>query len=107
MRWTSELVAAVAPPGCVACRRALGAADERLCAECTRALPWLPASCPRCALPKHRRGGCPAAHAAFPRAWAPVAYEGVARRLVGALKFHGALAAADVMAAHMAANLPA
>jgi predicted amidophosphoribosyltransferase len=36
-----------------------------------------------------------------------VAYEGVARRLVGALKFHAALPAADVMAAHMAANLPA
>ena len=50
---------------------------------------------------------CPAAGAAFPRAWAPVAYEGVARRLVAALKFRGALVAADLMAAHMAANLPA
>jgi predicted amidophosphoribosyltransferase len=36
-----------------------------------------------------------------------VAYEGVARQLVGALKFRAALPAADVMAAHMAANLPA
>src|SRR4051794_28212693 len=104
--WLAELVAVVAPPGCVACRCALGAAVERLCPECTRALPWLAAPCPRCGLPKHGRGGCPALYAAFPRAWAPVAYEGVARRLVGALKFHGALAAADLMAAHMAANLP-
>ena len=44
--------------------------------------------CPRCGLPTHRGRGCPAAFAAFPRAWAPVAYEGVARELVGALKFH-------------------
>jgi predicted amidophosphoribosyltransferase len=35
-----------------------------------------------------------------------MAYEGVARDLVAALKFRGALAVADVMAAHMAANLP-
>src|SRR3954452_1854030 len=105
--WFRELLAALAPPGCVACRRAVDAAGERLCAACTRALPWLPSGCPRCGLPKHRHGGCPALHAAFPRAWAPVAYEGVARDLVRALKFHGALPAADVMAAHMAANLPA
>jgi predicted amidophosphoribosyltransferase len=58
-------------------------------------------------MPTHRGRGCPAAFAAFPRAWAPVAYEGVARDLVGALKFHAALPAADVMAAHLAANLPA
>jgi predicted amidophosphoribosyltransferase len=78
-----------------------------LCAACVRALPWLRAGCPRCALPRHRGRGCPAAAAAFPRAWAPLAYEGVARELVGALKFHAALPAADVMAAQMAANLPA
>ena len=82
-------------------------AGERLCADCTRALPWLRRACPRCGLPTHRARGCPAAFAAFPRSWAPVAYEGVARDLVGALKFHAALPAADVMAAHMAANLPA
>jgi predicted amidophosphoribosyltransferase len=35
-----------------------------------------------------------------------MAYEGVARDLVAALKFRGALAVADLMAAHMAANLP-
>lgn len=35
-----------------------------------------------------------------------MAYEGVARRLVAALKFRGALPAADLMAAQIAANLP-
>jgi predicted amidophosphoribosyltransferase len=35
-----------------------------------------------------------------------VSYEGVARQLVSAMKFRGALPVADVMAAHMAANLP-
>jgi predicted amidophosphoribosyltransferase len=103
----AELLAALAPPGCLACRAAVAGAGERLCADCTRALPWLRRGCPRCALPTHRGRGCPAAFAAFPRAWAPVAYESVARDLVGALKFHAALPAADVMAAHIAANLPA
>jgi ComF family protein len=101
------LLAVFAPPGCLACRAAVAGAGERLCAECTRALPWLRRACPRCALPSHGRRGCPAAFAAFPRSWAPVAYEGIARDLVGALKFQAALPAADVMAAHMAANLPA
>ena len=64
-------------------RGAVAGAGERLCAECTRALPWLRRGCPRCALPTHRGRPCPAGHAAFPRAWAPVAYEGVARQLVG------------------------
>jgi predicted amidophosphoribosyltransferase len=103
----AELLAALAPPGCLACRAAVIGAGERLCTDCTRALPWLRRGCPRCALPTHGRRGCPAAFAAFPRSWAPVAYEGVARDLMAALKFHAALPAADVMAAHMAANLPA
>jgi predicted amidophosphoribosyltransferase len=101
-----ELIALLAPPGCVGCGRALAGADARLCPECVRALPWLRRGCPRCGLPKHRGRRCPAAHAAFPRSWAPMAYQGVARRLVAALKFRGALPVADVMAAHMAANLP-
>jgi ComF family protein len=41
------------------------------------------------------------------RAWAPLAHDGVARELVSALKFRGALPVAAVMAAHLAANLPA
>jgi ComF family protein len=39
-------------------------------------------------------------------AWAPVAYEGPARELVRALKFRGAVALADAMAAQIAANAP-
>ena len=72
--------------------RAGSRAGERLCADCTRALPWLRGGCLRCGLPAHRGRACPAARAAFPRAWAPLAYEGVARELVAALKFRGALA---------------
>jgi ComF family protein len=41
------------------------------------------------------------------RVWAPVAYSGPARDLVRALKFRGATAVADAMAAQMAANAPA
>jgi predicted amidophosphoribosyltransferase len=105
-RVVAELLAVVAPPACAACRTLLARADLRLCAECTRALPWMPArTCRRCGLPSHRRG-CPARAAAFARAWSPLAYDGVARELVAALKFRGALPVASLMAAHIAANLP-
>jgi predicted amidophosphoribosyltransferase len=105
-RAVAELLAIVVPPACVVCRGPLPRADLRLCAQCTRALPWLPArSCRRCGLPGHRRG-CPAAGAAFARAWAPLAYDGVARELVAALKFRGALPVAALMGAQVAANLP-
>src|SRR5215210_9295258 len=41
------------------------------------------------------------------RVWAPAAYAGPARDLVRALKFRGAMAVADAMAAQIAANAPA
>ena len=70
----------VAPPSCAACRAPPG--GELVCGACLRRLPWLRGHrCPRCALPRHR-AGCPAAAAAFDRAWAPLAYEGPARDLV-------------------------
>ena len=98
------LIDLLAPPTCAACRRP---ATGQICGECLRRLPWLRGHrCPRCALPRHR-SGCPAAAAAFDRAWAPLAYEGAARDIVRALKFQAALPLAGVMAAHMAANLPA
>lgn len=50
---------------------------------------------------------CPARGASFGRAWAPLAHDGPARSLVAALKFRGALAAVEVMAAQIAAGLPA
>src|SRR3954470_15066577 len=102
----AHVVALLAPPACVSCRAPVSA-GERLCGSCTRALPWLGRACPRCALPSHRGRACPASGAAFMRAWAPMAYEGVARDLVAALKFRAALGVANLMAAHMAANLPA
>jgi predicted amidophosphoribosyltransferase len=106
-RGLAELLAIIAPPACVACREPLGRAEELLCAGCLRAMPWLRGwRCPRCGLPRHRRGGCPAGRAAFARSWAPMAYEGPARALVQALKFRAALPAAGVMAAQLAATLP-
>src|SRR3954454_22954758 len=75
-RVLAELVAAVAPPACVACRAALATAGEALCAPCRRALPWLRGPrCPRCALPRHGSRACPAARAGFDAAWAPLAYD--------------------------------
>jgi len=103
----TQLVALLAPPVCPACRAALGSARLSLCPHCAAALPWLPPGCcPRCALPAHGGRRCPAARAAFGRAWSPLAYDGVARELVGALKFRAALPLAGLMAAHIAANLP-
>src|SRR4051812_9719380 len=101
-----DLLALLVPPACVVCRRPLPRAGAVACGGCLRRLPWLRGRrCPRCALPRHR-AGCPAATAAFDRAWAPLAYEGTARDLVRALKFDGALPVAGLMAAHLAANLP-
>src|SRR3954470_10985399 len=101
-----DLLALLVPPACVVCRRPLPGAGAVACSGCLRRLPWLRGRrCPRCALPRHR-DGCPAARAAFDRAWAPLAYEGAARELVRALKFRAALPVAGLMAAHVAANLP-
>jgi predicted amidophosphoribosyltransferase len=75
--------------------------------DCLRALEWMQgARCPRCALAPHRGGRCPARDAAFALSWAPFAYEGTAKALVGALKFAGALPVAGLMAAQLAANAP-
>lgn len=103
----AELVALFAPPACAACRAPLDDAEEAVCGDCRRALPWLRGPrCRRCALPSPC-APCPAARAAFERAWAPLAYAGPARALVAALKFGGALALADLMAAQMATTAPA
>jgi predicted amidophosphoribosyltransferase len=103
----AELVALVAPPACPACRAPLARAEELVCGACLRALPWLRGRrCARCGLPRHRHGACPAAAASFAGAWAPMAYDGPARALVRALKFHGALPVAALMAAQLAATLP-
>ena len=100
----AELVALLAPPACLVCGAGVPAA-ARLCDLCVEELPWLAPGCPRCALPSHRPGGCPAAGAAFDSAAAPMAYLGPARALVGALKFRGALPVAAMMAEQVAAAL--
>jgi predicted amidophosphoribosyltransferase len=106
-RGLAELLAILAPPACLSCREPLAHADELVCGDCLRALPWLRGPrCPRCGLARHRRGGCPAAAAAFARAWAPLAYDGPARALVQALKLRGALPVVGLMAAQIAATLP-
>src|SRR4051812_397295 len=103
----SEILAVLAPPSCAACRRTLPAADALVCGPCLAALPWLRGPrCVRCGLPDHAAGGCGARRAPYAVAWAPVAYEGVARDLVWALKFGRVLSVADLLGAQVVANLP-
>jgi ComF family protein len=105
----ADLLALAVPPRCAACRAPGQRADVALCGDCRRALPWLPRAscCTRCALPlPHAGRRCPARDAAFDAAWSAVAYEGVARDAMHALKFHAARPLATVMAAQIAANAP-
>ncbi len=81
----------LAPPLCWGCRGAVRR-GEALCPGCRASLHRLAAR------PVWLRGV---------RVWAPLAYSGPARDLVGALKFRGALGVADAMAAQIAANAPA
>jgi predicted amidophosphoribosyltransferase len=85
-----RLVSLLAPPLCAACRMPC-AERAVLCHRCRRALEYL--------------GPAPVALAGV-SVWAPVAYEGPARAIVRRLKFHGATALADHMAAAIAANAP-
>jgi predicted amidophosphoribosyltransferase len=103
----AELVALVAPPACAACRVSIVDARTSLCVECRRRLPWLGGACAGCGLVDHRTDRCPGLGSPLARTWAPLAYEGVSRDLVAALKFRGHLPLARLMAAQMAANLPA
>jgi ComF family protein len=68
-----------------------------LCAACRSGLPWLPSEL----VPLG------AADGASVDAWAPLAYRGGAAALTRALKFRGALALAEAMAAQIVANAPA
>ncbi|HWI73162.1 MAG TPA: double zinc ribbon domain-containing protein, partial [Baekduia sp.] len=92
------------PPLCVACRRPSAARGDPLCDPCRATLPWLgPGACDRCALPRPC-GRCPPR--AFAAAWSPLAYDGPVPAIVLALKDHGALRLARLMAAQMAATAP-
>lgn len=93
-------------PACLTCRAPVPAGNP-LCRGCGAGLAWLPADrCRRCGLPSPCGTRCPARAAAFSHAWAPVAYDGTARALVHALKLRGMTAAADLMAAQIAAGVP-
>jgi predicted amidophosphoribosyltransferase len=107
LRARDELLAALAPPMCVACGRPLARAHTLLCAACRAALPWLAGPrCARCGLPRPCGPPCPARAAAFAAAWAPLAYDGPARAIVAALKFRRLLPVAGLMAAQIAATAP-
>jgi predicted amidophosphoribosyltransferase len=102
----ADLGAALAPPACWACGAAV-TAGQPLCWACRAELRFLRgARCPRCGLPAPCGARCPSLGSAVAHAWAPVAFEGPARALVHALKFRGALAVADAMAAQVVAGAP-
>ncbi len=108
-RVLADLIALAVPPSCAACRAPGRRADAVLCGACRRALPWLTRTpcCARCALPlPHAGRRCPARDAPFDLAWSAVAYEGVARDVMHALKFRSARPLAVVMAAQICANAP-
>lgn len=86
----SALLSLLAPPLCAACGGDAAGADP-LCARCRSRLVGLGHDQPA---------------VAGAAAWAPFAYSGPARSLVGALKFGGVRSAAAVMAAQVLAGVP-
>jgi ComF family protein len=85
----ARLLSLLAPPLCWGCLRY--AREGPLCRDCRAGLSWLPPEL---------------VAVAGVELFAPLAYERAARAMVHALKFRGALAVADPMAAQMAANAP-
>jgi ComF family protein len=85
-----DIAALLAPPLCWSCGAA-ASPGRALCDGCRRGLVFLPRE--------------PVALAGV-RVWAPLAYEGPARDLVRALKFHGALSLAREMSALVVASAP-
>jgi len=79
------------PPLCWACREP---AADRLCEPCRSRLPWIEP------LAARRRGSVLQQH------WSPLEFEGPARALVHALKFHSATALAALMAQQLVDALP-
>lgn len=89
--------ALIYPAECVLCGHR-GEADQDLCGDCRRELPWNSLACPRCALPLPL--GTPTVHCArcqqqpppFDHGWAAFRYTGAIRWLHRQLKFKGRLA---------------
>lgn len=86
----TRLLSLLAPPLCLACQGP-ASVHQPLCRGCLGELRWLSVDQPS---------------GAGLAVWAAVSYEGPARALVRALKFRGAVALVDAMAAQMAANAP-
>jgi ComF family protein len=86
----AELIWLVAPPLCWGCGEAIRGGGP-ICRHCRAELRWLDTR-------PVEAGGV--------EAWAPLAYDGPARALVGGLKFHGAAGLADSLAAPIAAAAP-
>jgi ComF family protein len=81
-----RLLDVLVPPACVACSGWAGRA-EPLCAGCRARVEWLGPD-------------------AVDGVWAPVAYAGPARAVVGAVKFRGGWRAVETMAAAVVAGAP-
>ncbi len=88
-------LATIAPPACFGCGASAGSAAP-LCVACRSGLGWL--SPDTVMLEAEGELGL--------EAWAPLAYRGGARALARALKFRGAVALADGMAAPIVAGAP-
>jgi predicted amidophosphoribosyltransferase len=86
----ARLLSLLAPPLCWGCGGG-AAPGAALCRPCRSTLRWLDPQ---------------AVHLGGLAAWAPVAYEGPARAIVGGLKYRGATALADQMASFMLARAP-
>ena len=83
-------------PVCDSCRARLVALRDPRCGRCGAPAVTAIARCPEC------RGRA----LAFRTAWAPFAYEAVARQLVGAFKLRGATKVAAFMGAEIASRAP-
>lgn len=95
---------AVVPPHCLVCGGA-GMADAMpmdVCASCKKALPWMQASCTRCALPLAQSadgcGSCRDQSLLFDRAQAVFRYDAPLDQLLLRFKFHQDLASGRVLA---------
>jgi ComF family protein len=105
-----KLVSLVVPPLCVGCREP-EFSGQAVCDRCQARLVPLPdPHCERCGAPVSSRSPrcheCRGRALAFRTAWAPFAYEGVARRVVSALKLRNATRGARFMATEVASRAP-
>lgn len=105
-RWNRALRHAghtLLPPRCVVCAGVGDGLD--LCAPCRAALPWNEGGCPSCGLPLADDGdACGACRLRPPRltrVQCPLRYAFPVDRLVPRFKFHGDLAAGEVLATLM------